>query len=134
MGLGCQLFFYVEYIPVNESSEDIVISDQQRTDLADILENFKTKYPALFVSFPGDEEMFGGCLSAGRGFIHISAEGDLEPCPFAPYSDTNLKDLTLKEALQSELLSKIRANHSELTETHGGCALWEKRDWLKSLL
>ncbi len=32
----------------------------------------------------------------------ISAEGNIEPCPFAPYSDTNLKDSSLKEALQSD--------------------------------
>ena len=45
---------------------------------------FHNKYRALFVNVPGDEKDFGGCLSAGRGFVHVSAEGDLEPCPFAP--------------------------------------------------
>ncbi|MEM1486136.1 radical SAM protein [Oscillospiraceae bacterium PP1C4] len=134
MASGCQLFFFVEYIPVKEATEDLVITDDQRTELAAILDSFKTKFSGLFVSFPGDEEIFGGCLSAGRGFIHVSAEGDLEPCPFAPYSDANLKDLTLEEALQSELLSRIRQNHAELTETRGGCALWEKREWVQSLL
>lgn len=134
MASGCQLFFFVEYVPVKEATEDIVITDEQRTALSAILDSFRAKFPSLFVSFPGDEEAFGGCLSAGRGFIHVSAEGDLEPCPFAPYSDTNLNDLSLKEALQSELLRKIRQNHTELTETKGGCALWEKRYWVKSLL
>jgi MoaA/NifB/PqqE/SkfB family radical SAM enzyme len=131
---GCQLFFFVDYIPVKEGTEDNVIKDEQRTELAIILDSFRDKFSSLFVSFPGDEDSFGGCLSAGRGFIHVSAEGDLEPCPFASYSDTNLNDLSLKEALKSELLSKIRQNHTELTETKGGCALWEKRDWVKSLL
>ena len=134
MASGCQLFFFVEYIPVKEATEEIVISDEQRTALTAVLDSFRAKFPGLFIAFPGDEEAFGGCLSAGRGFIHISAEGDLEPCPFAPYSDTNLTNLPLKEALRSELLRKIRQNHAELTETKGGCALQEKRDWLKSLL
>ena len=40
------------------------------------------KYPGLFFSVPGDEKKFGGCLSAGRGFVHISVSGDLEPCSF----------------------------------------------------
>lgn len=131
---GCQLFFFVDYIPVKEGTEDNVITDEQRTALAIILDFFRAKFPSLFVSFPGDEESFGGCLSAGQGFIHVSAEGDLEPCPFAPYSDTNLNNLSLKEALKSELFSKIRQNRTELTETKGGCALWEKRYWVKSLL
>lgn len=134
IALGCQLFFYVEYVPVQEETDHMVIADDQRATLPGILDAFRKNFPALFVSFPGDEEMYGGCLSAGRGFIHISAAGDLEPCPFAPFSDTNLKGLSLKEALKSELLSKIRANYAELSETHGGCALWNKREWVKSLL
>ncbi len=133
MASGCQLFFFVEYIPVKEATEDLVITDEQRAALPTILDSFRAKFPGLFVSFPGDEEAFGGCLSAGRGFIHISAEGDLEPCPFAPYSDTNINNLSLKEALQSGLLKKIRQNCDVLTETSGGCALWEKREWLRSL-
>lgn len=131
---GAQLFFFVEYVPIKAETEALIITDEQRVSLAAILESFRVRLPGLFVSFPGDEEMFGGCLSAGRGFIHISAEGDLEPCPFAPYSDASLKTLSLKEAMQSELLKKIRDNHEELMETRGGCALWEKRDWVKSLI
>ncbi|MDD3925585.1 MAG: radical SAM protein [bacterium] len=131
---GCRLFFFVEYVPVNEATEDAVITDGQRATLAGVPASLKDRFPGLFVSFPGDEEAFGGCLAAGRGFIHASAEGDLEPCPFAPYSDVNLKDLSLKEALQSDLLREIRRNHAELVETKGGCALWEKREWVETLL
>lgn len=131
---GSQLFFYVEYIPVKESTEDLVITPEQRAFLPAALDALRSQLPGLFVSFPGDEEAFGGCLSAGRGFIHVSAEGDLEPCPFAPYSDTNITKLSLKEALQSELLGKIRENHAVLSETTGGCALWNNREWMESLL
>jgi MoaA/NifB/PqqE/SkfB family radical SAM enzyme len=130
---GCQLFFYVEYVPVQEDTAALVITEQQREELAATLAVYREKFPALFISFPGDEEIYGGCLAAGRGFIHVSAAGDVEPCPFAPYSDTNLKQLTFREALQSELLRQIRDNHDALTETAGGCALWDKREWLKSL-
>jgi MoaA/NifB/PqqE/SkfB family radical SAM enzyme len=64
----------------------------------------------------------------------VNPSGDLEPCPFAPYSDTNLKNVPLKEALRSRLLSEIRENHDKLEETRGGCALWENRDWVRGLL
>ncbi|WP_273225785.1 radical SAM protein [Geosporobacter ferrireducens] len=131
---GCQLFFFVEYIPVKEATEDLVILEEQRIALAQILDSFRAKFPGLFVSFPGDEKDYGGCLSAGRRFIHVSAEGDVEPCPFAPYSDVNIREVSLKEALQSELMKKIRQNHTGLNEPKGGCALWNKREWVKSLL
>jgi len=95
---------------------------------------FRNKYRALFVNVPGDEKDFGGCLSAGSGFVHVSAEGDLEPCPFAPYSDVNLREKTLKEALKPPCLKAIRENDNHLEESRGSCALWTRREWVRSLL
>jgi len=131
--LGCKMFFFVEYTPIKEGTEDWVITDEQRADLLNLRDSFRAKFPALFIAVPGDEEEIGGCLSAGRGFVHISAEGDVEPCPFAPYSDTNLRDSSLKDALQSEFLRTIRENHEQLSETESGCALWIEREWVRSL-
>ncbi|MFC1983645.1 radical SAM protein [Chloroflexota bacterium] len=131
--LGCKLFFFVEYTPIQEGTEDWVITDEQRTNLLKMRDKFRNEFSALFIAVPGDEEEIGGCLSAGRGFVHISAYGDVEPCPFAPYSDTNLRDSSLKDALQSEFLRTIRENHEHLSETEGGCALWIEREWVRSL-
>jgi MoaA/NifB/PqqE/SkfB family radical SAM enzyme len=134
VGLGCKLFFFVEYTPVGEDTEDWILTDEQRASLLRLRDSFRSQYPALFIAIPGDEEEIGGCLSAGKGFVHISADGNVEPCPFAPYSDTNVRDMSLKDALQSEFLRKIRENHEHLSETEGGCALWVEREWVRSLL
>ncbi len=130
----CKLFFYVEYVPINPDSEYLVLTDKDKEQLIQRTDSFSKKYPGLFVAFPGDEEKWGGCLAAGRGFVHIQADGSLEPCPFAPYSDTSLQDMSLHEALKSQFLSKIRKKHHLLHETKGGCALWENRDLVKQIL
>lgn len=131
---GCKLFFFVEYVPFQDDTEDLVLTDEQKAKILDLVNSFREKLPALFIAFPGDEEAFGGCLAAGRGFIHINPEGSVEPCPFAPYSDTSLKKLPLKEALKSEFLKNIRENHQTLQSGTGGCALWENRELVQSLL
>ncbi len=130
---GARLFFYVEYTPVSPGSENLVLSATRRAMLLESIKVFRKKTKSLFIAFPGEESLFGGCLSAGRGFIHVSAKGNVEPCPFAPYSDADLNTVSLKEALQSPFLKAIRENHAELSET-GGCALWNKRAWVQSLL
>ncbi len=130
---GCKLFFLVEYSPVNGDTEDWVITQQQRETVARRLESYRARHPALFISVPGDEEQFGGCLSAGRGFVHLSAEGNVEPCPFVPYSDTNLREMSLREALQSDFLRRIRESE-DLKETGGGCSLWSRSEWLQEML
>ena len=131
---GGKLFFLIDYIPVKEGSEELVLRPEQRIRLKTILAAWNRRYPAIFISFPGDEEDFGGCLAAGRGFVHVSPDGALEPCPFAPYSDVNFKESSLKEGLRSPFLASIRENHHLLSETSGGCALWEKREWVKTLI
>lgn len=132
--LGCKLFFFVEYTPIKEGTEDWIITNEQRSKIVDTVKNFREKYKALFIAVPGDEEEIGGCMSAGKGFVHISADGNLEPCPFAPYSDTNLREMSLKDALQSKFLKSIRDSHEHLSETEGGCALWIEREWVRSML
>lgn len=92
----------------------------------------REKHKSLIFAFPGDEEQFGGCLAAGRGFIHVNPEGKVEACPFAPYSDSSLEEANLEEALRSPLMKLIRENHHLLKEVEGGCALWSNKDWLES--
>jgi len=134
IGYGCRLITYVEYVPVKCGTEELVLSGLQHDELNLKTGEFQGRYPALFLAFPGDESSFDGCLSAGRGFIHVSPSGDLEPCPAAPFSDTNITRMSLKEALQSGFLARVRNNHHNLSETQGGCALWKNREWTESLL
>lgn len=124
---GCRVFFFIEYIPFDSNTENLVLSEAQRIFLDGKLRELREKYKGIFIAFPGDEKEFGGCLAAGRGFIHINSMGAVEPCPFAPYSDVNLKSLTLKEALKSPLLNEIKSMHGLLKEHKGGCALFENK-------
>ncbi|TFH23875.1 MAG: radical SAM protein, partial [Bacteroidia bacterium] len=125
--LGSSLFFLVEYVPQSEADMDLCLTESQKELLPATLESLRKQMPALFVSLPGDESQYGGCLAAGRGFIHVSADGSLEPCPLAPYSDINVRNISLKEALQSRFLNLIRESHHLLGEAKGGCTLWENR-------
>ncbi len=132
--LGCKIFFFINYIPVEEGTDDMVLNQEQVNDLNRIMTSYRQEYQALFLAFPGSEIDFGGCLAAGKGFVHINAEGDVEPCPFSPYTDASLRDMPLIEALQSPLLSTIRDNDFRLDESNGVCALWQNREWVASLV
>lgn len=132
--IGCKFFLFVEYNPIKPGTENLMVKENQRNKIMDIMRIYRAKWPALFIAVPGDEDEIGGCLAAGRGFIHISAEGDVEPCPFAPYSDMNLNNVTLRDALNSDFLRKIRENHAQLHSSDGSCGLWAKRDLVQALL
>ncbi len=132
--IGNKFLLYLEFTPIEPETEELVLSPEQSKELMRRMESYRKRFPALFISVPGDEVAEGGCLSSGRGFVHINAKGDLEPCPFAPFSDVNLKTSSLKDALQSKLLKDLRNHPEELRVEQGGCVLWKKREWVKSLL
>ena len=134
IGNGCSLFIFVEYTPAEPGTEELTLLPAQRRQLVEFSTGLQERSRPVFIVFPGDEEQFGGCLAAGRGFVHVGPDGSLEPCPFAPFSDTSVADMPLERALSSHLLKAIRDNHAELKETRGGCALWRKREWVESLL
>ena len=128
---GISVLFIIEYVPVSPGTDSLVVSARQRALLRDIEQHADLPFP--IVALPGDEEAYGGCLAAGRGFVHLSPEGRIEACPFAPFSDRDVAVTSLEQALKSPLLAEIREHHGELTETKGGCALWNRGGWIASL-
>jgi MoaA/NifB/PqqE/SkfB family radical SAM enzyme len=130
---GCKFFLFLDYTPTQEGTEDWVLLDDQRQQVMDLVKSFRKRFSALFIGVPWDEMDVGGCLSAGRGFVHVNAKGDVEPCPFAPISDKNLGNVSLKNALQSEFLMRIREIPELSKYTGGGCALWKNRERVLTL-
>ena len=132
---GCKAIIYVEFVPVTEESKELAPGDAEREYLQAELTRLRREHPEMvYVSFPGDEKSSGGCVAAGRGFFHINSHGGAEPCPFSPYSDINVRDTSLKEALNSRLFKALRENGHLLEDHAGGCVLYEKRELVESLL
>lgn len=132
---GCKAVIYVEYVPADGKSQNLAPTEDDRVVFGERLQKVREQRSQIvFISFPGDEKSSGGCLAAGRGFFHISAQGNAEPCPFSPYSDTSLLYTTLREALQSPLFRKLQADGILTQEHRGGCVLFEKEQQVKEAL
>ena len=126
--LGCRLVFYVEYVPFDESTSHLAFLDEHVAEMEEIVETRRERFKEMiFLSFPGDEKALDGCMAAGRGFFHIGPDGAAEPCPFSPFSDSNVAKIGLRQALQSPLFSKIRNARALGWEHTGGCTLYEHR-------
>ncbi|HUX12185.1 MAG TPA: radical SAM protein [Spirochaetia bacterium] len=130
---GCGFFLFLEYTPIRAGTEEWVITETQRRQMGDIVARFRRRFRAVFIAVPWDETDVGGCLAAGRGFVHISPEGNLEACPLAPFSDRSLRELPLRQALKSPLLALLRENHDTFDDTEGGCSLWKERERISEM-
>ncbi len=132
---GCKVVFFVEYVPAANGSQNLAPQDAERRVLEQSVKTLREEYPEmLFISFPGDEKKSGGCLAAGRGFFHINSHGGAEPCPLSPYSDINVKESSVRQALHSKLFTALRDGDVLMEEHAGGCVLFERKDQVESLL
>ncbi len=130
---GVRFFLMLDYTPADATTTDWVLTERQRALVGARLDGLR-HHRALFVAVPWDELQVGGCLAAGRGFVHVNAKGDLQPCPFAPFSDASVAGTPLSEALRSPFLASLR-QRPELTKYEGGgCALWKNRQEVEELL
>ena len=132
---GSKAVFYIEFVPVTDEAADLAPDEEDREFMMDRIDRLRRdRQDMMYISFPGDEKSSGGCLAAGRGFFHINSHGGAEPCPFSPYSDINVRDTSLREALQSRLFTALRSGDLLAGEHTGGCVLYEKREQVEELM
>ena len=52
----------------------------------------------------------GGCIAGGKHYMHINANGDVEPCVFIHYSNANIKDMDLLDTLKQPIFREYQKN------------------------
>jgi hypothetical protein len=77
----------------------------------------------LMIDFWNDGPMISGCLAGGRKYLHVNANGDIEPCVFCHYAVDNIRSTSLKDALKSPLFRKIRERQGEHDNLLAPCML-----------
>lgn len=104
---GARYAWYFHYMPVGSGADtSLLLTPEQREHVyRRIRENRdgKNGKPIFTVDFQNDAEFVGGCIAGGRNYFHINSEGDVEPCVFIHYSDSNIREKTIKECLKSPL-------------------------------
>lgn len=132
---GCALGFFTEYVPCGEGTqEDWIIPQEMREKFRKQVLNLRKTKSITIVQFPHDE--YGAtntCSGAGKGFFHINSQGDVEPCPFSPYSHDNVRNGGLKSACNSSFLQSIRSQPGLLQRKEYACALFEHQKEIEIL-
>ena len=67
------------------------------------IRKYRGTKPLFAMDFQNDAEYVGGCIAGGRRYLHINANGDMDPCVFIHYSDSNIRQKSLLEAMQSPM-------------------------------
>lgn len=109
---GAKFCWFFTYMPVGvDAVPELMVSAEQRAFMYERIRAYRDTKPIFTLDFWNDGEYVpgGGCIAGGRKYFHINANGDMEPCAFIHYSDSNVRSKTLLSALQSPLFQAYRA-------------------------
>ena len=107
---GAKFCWFFTYIPIGKDADlELLVTPEQRAFMYRQVRAFRKTKPIFTLDFWNDGEFAHGCIAGGRSYLHINANGDYEPCAFIHYSDSNVRDKTLVEALQSPLFKAYQA-------------------------
>lgn len=109
---GVKFGLYFNFMPIGHNAPvDLIPTPEQREYMYKWLRrtrNGVTGKPMFVMDFQDDGEYVGGCIAGGRNYIHINAAGDIEPCVFIHFSDSNIRTHTILESLKNPLFMAFR--------------------------
>ncbi len=88
----------------NDASPALLPTPEQRIETYRRIRKYRAEKPLFAMDFQNDAEFVDGCIAGGRRYLHINANGDVDPCVFVHYSDSNIREKTLLQALQSPMM------------------------------
>lgn len=138
LALGVKFGLYFNFMPVGkDASPELIPTVEQREHMYHWVRktrNNKTGKPLFIMDFQGDGEYVGGCIAGGRNYFHINACGDMEPCVFIHFSDSNIREKTILEGLRSPLFMAYRHDQPFNDNHLRPCPMLENPDCLRSII
>ena len=108
---GCKYGWFFNYMPVGCDAETTLLTTpEQREKMYYKLAEYRKTKPIFTIDFWNDGRFVNGCIAGGKHYLHINANGDVEPCVFIHYSNANIKDMSLLETLKQPIFKKYQKN------------------------
>jgi MoaA/NifB/PqqE/SkfB family radical SAM enzyme len=132
---GAKFAWFFTYIPVGaDAVPELMVTAEQREFMYHQLRAFRNTKPIFTIDFWNDGELVKGCIAGGRSYLHINANGDIEPCAFIHYSDSNIRKMTLLEACKSPLFMQYYKSQPFNENMLRPCPLLDNPEKLKQMV
>lgn len=132
---GCLFGWYFTYMPVGKDAvPELITTSEQRAHMYRQMRKWRGTKACFLLDFWNDGEYVGGCIAGGRNYLHINANGDVEPCAFIHYSNVNINECSLIDALQSPLFMQYRDNQPFNENMLRPCPLLDNPEKLQQMV
>ncbi|MBQ3009692.1 MAG: radical SAM protein [Oscillospiraceae bacterium] len=132
---GALFVWFFHYMPVgNSAATELLPTPEQREEIYHRIRAFRSTKPIFSMDFQNDAEYVGGCIAGGRRYLHINAKGDVEPCVFIHYSNANIHECSLLDALRSPLFMAYHNNQPFNENMLRPCPMLENPEALRKMV
>lgn len=134
--IGCINAWYSHHIPNTPRDYDtLVLTPMQRILSLERCEKFSKELPIIIIDSAADSRFLGGCAAGGYVFCHIENNGDIYPCQFLPFPAGNTREMSIIDALSTDLFKKVRKlGKMQQPQDHvAGCIALDKREQMMAI-
>ena len=133
--MGALFIWFFHYMPVGHGAVPALLpTPDQRETVYRRIREFRNTKPIFSMDFQNDAEFVGGCIAGGRRYLHINPRGDVEPCVFIHYSNVNIRDVSLLEALKSPLFMAYHRGQPFNDNQLRPCPMLENPEKLRAMV
>ncbi len=132
---GAMFVWLFHYMPVGKGAvPELMPTSEQRETVCRRVRAYRSTKPIFSMDFQNDAQYVGGCIAGGRNYLHINAKGDVEPCVFIHYSNVNIHECTLMEALKSPLFMAYHRGQPFNENMFRPCPMLENPEILRKMV
>ena len=132
---GAKFAWFFHYMPIgNEAVPELLPLPEQREIMYHKIREFRNTKPIFTIDFQHDGEYVKGCIAGGSSYLHINANGDIEPCAFIHYADSNIREHTLLEAYKRPLFMAYKQGRPFNENMLRPCPMLENPEALRDMV
>ena len=133
--MGAYFVWYFHYMPVgNDAAPELLPTPEQRVGVYEKIRKYRATKPLFAMDFQNDAEYVGGCIAGGHRYLNINANGDIDPCVFIHYSDSNIREKSLLETLRSPMMMAYHDNQPFNENMLRPCPMLENPEKLRAMV
>lgn len=132
---GALFAWFFHYMPVgNFAATELLPTPEQREEFYHRIRAYRNTKSIFTMDFQNDAQYVGGCIAGGRYYLHINAKGAVEPCVFVHYSNVNIHDCSLLDALKSPLFQAYHDNQPFNENMLRPCPMLENPECIRKMV
>jgi len=132
---GAAFGWVFQYIPVGRDPDfSLVPTAEQRLERREAILRVRKDKPILVYDFWNDGDSVDGCIAWGRKYMHITAQGYVEPCVFVHFAQDSIHEKSLGECIRGSAFKDARARQPFTKDLRMPCPQIDHPEILKDLV